>query len=969
MAFLPLLLLAVEVLNVKDLDNVQVRDFRTSGVARLRRKGTDAETVPLEWKIYGATAKLQGKEYQIGGFRMDIESSEQGSYSVTASSATFDVDEVEVHGDAPVEISGPGIHVVGLGFDLFTDAEEGVENARSLMLVIREAVEMKMSRAMLRNGGHAELTGEAGAENGDDGHIALTASRLTMQLSPAERRHGGEGGDDGLPEENGVATLEGNVLLKIPPERRSGEDSSRHWDAWELAGDRMVVFFSYSPPSGEKESRHENQVERVEVSGHLRVETDGGRQRLLGDRGIFTTADERLTIDGNVLMMSQFQNGEKKGAPAGRWSFFFTERALVFFAAAEGRRAQRQERRHAEAVRRVELPGKVTMVAQDGSCQLEASCGEFSSEENRVSLMGEVRGELHHPSSPETGDYLLTGPQVDFLMGENPAAGQMVFPQGMLLRRRDGGNRVRAGWAGIEVLDPEARTVQITCTGNVLAELHGEGGQDRELFLTGEKMVMRMQLANASADGLECIEWMDLPERVTVWGRVKGISHRIGGDRGRYERDSHAVSLEENVVMVLEQDTAEAAFRSLREVRVLSRRAVVHLERDAETKRFGITSIDLADDLVARTADFSVYLSADQAHYGYLDEQLELTGRVRAEFTPGNGQRDFRQAITLETTRVLTQANLQRVVFPSPLTIASADQSIWLAGSEGVLDVAARRCALGGDSRIVMASRKAEPHRVAELELTTSRVLVFLEERPKGRPEDQRSTLGIQRIDLPERLKLSTADGRHSITGNRATYSAQTNAVELDGEVEVRFAGEALESLEAVGLGGPKADEPPMETQEMILNCDHLTARLRSEPRPDDTRQEEASQGQRALSMLDALEIPGRLHLRSADGSRKVTGDRCHYSQAENAVVLDGNCRLEYLDERGEHLVETPRVAFDCNTRTIVTGQEPAKGEPDKETAGTPSRTSTRTTITIPFATRPASPSESSARTGSQKKR
>ena len=119
--------------------------------------------------------------------------------------------------------------------------------------------------------------------------------------------------------------------------------------------------------------------------------------------------------------------------------------------------------------------------------------------------------------------------------------------------------------------------------------------------------------------------------------------------------------------------------------------------------------------------------------------------------------------------------------------------------------------------------------------------------------------------------------------------------------------------------------------------------------------------------MLDVLEIPGRLQLRSADGSRKVTGDRCRYSQTENTVTLDGNCLVEYLDEHGEHLLETPRVVFDCNTRTIVTGMNPAAQ--DKEATSEPDSPPKRTTITIPFATRPAGNSGTSPVPGGQKKR
>ena len=90
---LPVALFAVELPGVKELDNVQVRDFRTAGEALMRRSG-DASPTPVAWRIYGATAQLRGKEYQIGGFRMDVAVPEQGSYAISTPSAVFDIEKV-----------------------------------------------------------------------------------------------------------------------------------------------------------------------------------------------------------------------------------------------------------------------------------------------------------------------------------------------------------------------------------------------------------------------------------------------------------------------------------------------------------------------------------------------------------------------------------------------------------------------------------------------------------------------------------------------------------------------------------------------------------------------------------------------------------------------------------------------------------------------------------------------------------
>lgn len=927
---------------MKELDNVQVRDFRTAGDAMLRRHGSE-ELVPVAWRIYGETAQLRGKEYQIGGFRMDVEVPEQGSYAISTPSAVFDVERIAAHGDAPVEFIGPGMRVVGVGFDIFTDVETEGENARNLLFIIREAVQLELDRKALRRFGHD------GSEPvlSEDSFITLSASRLTMQLTPGESAENAAGDRRG---ESGVVTLEGNVLLHIPPVENATTESSEHqWDGWELSGDRMLVFLS-QPSRDETSERRVNWVERVEVSGHLRVETDGGRQRLVGERGAFTTADGHLTIDGNVLMMNQFKDDnrtlETDGAP--RWDLFFTSRATICFASDEERQAQREQHHRESVISRVELPTPVTMIAADASHKVVATRGEFSGIEGCVSLLGEVRGELRNPSAPGTGDYLLSGPQVDFYLEDElrkDSGARIVFPQGMTLQQRSGSSRVKTGWAGVELLSATGRQVSIRCTNNFLAELHGQGGKDHELFLSGDQMVMQLDFGQTKTNSaLDCIEWIDLPERVTVWGKAKGVSHRVGGDHGRYERATKTITLEENVILALAQ--GEVSDRGPEEVRIMARRATVRLA-ESPASQLTISNVDLTEDLVARTADFSVYVTAENAHYDYSVEELEMRGRVRAEVTPGNGQRDLRQAVTLDTTRVVAHSDLQQVVFPEPLTLSSHDQTIRLSGNDGLLDVANRRCALNGDTRIAFASRRAGAKAGTEVGLNTQRVLVYLAEREASRTGTGRSGMSIDRIDLPERLTIYTADGRQRLSGDHGSYAASTNAVAVDGNVEARFAGEVFDQFDAAGALGMPGQGTRRQTEEMVLNCEQLVARLRNEPLSiSDAEEGDASS---AFSMLESLEIPGKVSLQSMDGSRKVVGDRCAYRQEDDTITLDGNCKLEYMDERGYHAVTSPRVVFDCATRTIVTGNLPVEPtSPDDEPAKP-----TRTTITIPFASHP----------------
>lgn len=935
---LPLAILAVELPGVKELDNVQVRDFRTAGEALMRRSG-DASPTPVEWRIYGATAQLRGKEYQIGGFRMDVAVPEQGSYAISTPSAVFDVEKVAAHGDTPVELAGPGMQIAGVGFDLFTDAETGGRDARQLLFVIREAVQLELDRSALKNFGHGG--GSVGAVGAS--RITLSASRLTMQVTP---NGAGEG-------ESGIVTLEGNVRLRIPPEAGGSSSQEHQWDDWELSGDRMLIFLSQSSRD-EDSALQISWVERVEVNGHLRVETDGGNQRLLGERGVFTTQDGHLTIDGNVLMMNQFReshSADSRREP--RWGLFFTDRATLCLASAEERQAQRAQNRRESVVSRVELPGQVTMISADSAQRVVASRGEFDGKAGRVSLYGEVRGELRNLGSSEAGDYLLVGPQVDFVLEESArtdVGAHIVFPKGMTLQQRSGVSRVKAGWASVEMVSSAERRVTIRCMDNVLAELHGQGGQDHELFLSGAQMVMLLDFGTkGSASGLDCIEWIDLPERVTVWGRAKGVSHRVGGDRGRYERSTRSIALEDNVVLALAQGSMSEG--RLEEARVLARRATVRLE-ESLSSQLAIASLELEEDLVARTADFSVYVTADRAHYDYRSEELAMTGRVRAEVTPGNGQRDLKQAVTLDTTRVLANSDLQQVVFPEPLVVSSHDQTLRLSGKEGILDMANQRCALEGGTRIAFASRREISRAGTEVGLVTQRVLVYLAEREASRSGTGKAVTSIDHIDLPDHLELFTADGRQRLSGDRGSYSSLTNAVAVDGNVEARFAGEVFDSFNTADALGLRAQDTRHETEEMILNCGQLIARLRNEPLSDDGATESA---QRALSMLESLEIPGKVTLRSADNSRIVTGDRCRYSQASNDIVLEGDCHLEYADERGRHTVSSPQVVFDCATRTIVTGRSPS---PAATEAGGESPKPSRTTISIPFASHPVNQRE-----------
>ena len=930
---------AVEVFDVKELDNMQVRDFRTSGVAQLGSHGSSSELV---WRIYGETAQLRGKEYQLGGFRMELESAEQGQYVISTPAANFEVSQVQVHGDGPVSISGPGMQIGGVGFDLFTDASEGLEGVRQVIFVIREAVEMEVERSALRRLGHGEALV---APDGDSARVTLNGKRLTMQLTPQNRESSGA---EKLPE-GGVVTLEGDVRLRIPPESPS-KPSGHQFDEWELSGDRMLVFLA-APVPGDG-VRHSNWVERVEVNGHLRVETDGGQQRLMGERGVFTSVDERLTIDGNVLMMSQFrglQSGGEQVAPP-RWNLFFTNRATLYFASGEERKARREAGQRESVVSRVELPGVVTMIAEDGSYRLRASRGEYSGSGGCVSLLEGVEGELQNPSLPGGGDYLLEGEQVDFLLvSEDGGAGAgIVFPAGLSLRQRSGGSQVQAGWASLTVQDREAREVQVVCRENVWAQLHGQDGQGYELSLTGSQMVMNLQFTHS---GVDSIAWIDLPSRVTVWGRVKGISHRVGGDSGRYARDMKTIELQGNVALTLEPPAksgtaSEGSAKEAQDGYVFANRAVVSLGSEPGSHTLGIERIDLMEEVRARTGDFSIYLTANEAHYDYLEELLELAGSVRAEVTPGNGERDLRQAVTLDTERVRADAGLQRVFFPESLVLSSQDQTVRLTGREGVLDILGRNCALGGGTRVAFASRRRDSRAATEVGLATERLFVQLGERNEKLTGTGKSQLAIERIELPSPLELYTADGRQRLKGDRGSYSAKTNAVELSGGVEARFAGENFEEFNANTFGSIQR-----RSEDLVLNCELVSAHLRNEAL---SQEENASETERALSMLESLEIPGKVTVRSEDGSRFVSGDRCRYEQSTNAITLDGDCRVEYTDERGTHRLESPQVVFDGNTRTITTGVEATQvvdNQVDTINAEAPAPHS-RTTITIPFANR-----------------
>jgi hypothetical protein len=113
---------------------IELQGFRTSGssVSKSPDDGT-ASGDTLDWELTGKNALMQQPIFQLNGVTLKMQS-RRGRYIVSSPQCTFDQQKREIRSNAAVQMSGPGIDVTGIGYDLFWENE-----AARPIFVIRKA--------------------------------------------------------------------------------------------------------------------------------------------------------------------------------------------------------------------------------------------------------------------------------------------------------------------------------------------------------------------------------------------------------------------------------------------------------------------------------------------------------------------------------------------------------------------------------------------------------------------------------------------------------------------------------------------------------------------------------------------------------------------------------------------------------------------------------------------------------------
>ena len=114
---------------------VELQGFRTSGssVANAQNDGKSGIGDTMEWELIGKSALMQQPIFQLNGVTLKMQS-RRGRYIVSSPQCTFDQQKREIRSNAAVQMSGPGIEVTGIGYDLFWENE-----ANHPLFIIRKA--------------------------------------------------------------------------------------------------------------------------------------------------------------------------------------------------------------------------------------------------------------------------------------------------------------------------------------------------------------------------------------------------------------------------------------------------------------------------------------------------------------------------------------------------------------------------------------------------------------------------------------------------------------------------------------------------------------------------------------------------------------------------------------------------------------------------------------------------------------
>jgi hypothetical protein len=125
-------------------NRVFLHDFKANGVLHLKDK---EETTPEKqlstWNISGEKAIVQGEQYQLSGFEMQIDNPLRGRVTLLSPHCDFDRLEQEIKSNAAVMMQAEGMQISGLGYDVYQ------QNGK-VMLVIRSTVQIHFQKEQIK---------------------------------------------------------------------------------------------------------------------------------------------------------------------------------------------------------------------------------------------------------------------------------------------------------------------------------------------------------------------------------------------------------------------------------------------------------------------------------------------------------------------------------------------------------------------------------------------------------------------------------------------------------------------------------------------------------------------------------------------------------------------------------------------------------------------------------------------------
>ena len=125
-------------------NRVFLHDFKANGVLRLQDKeSAEPEGQLSTWSINGEQAIVQGEQYQLSGFEMQIDNPERGKLTLVSPYCDFDRLEYEIKSNAAVILQAEGMQISGLGYDVYQ------QNGK-VMLVIRSTVQIHFHKEQIK---------------------------------------------------------------------------------------------------------------------------------------------------------------------------------------------------------------------------------------------------------------------------------------------------------------------------------------------------------------------------------------------------------------------------------------------------------------------------------------------------------------------------------------------------------------------------------------------------------------------------------------------------------------------------------------------------------------------------------------------------------------------------------------------------------------------------------------------------